>query len=254
MLARALRASRGATTGRRFLSMRPRTMYDKIWDEHVVEAGSDGNALLYIDRHLVHEVTSPQAFEGLAVAGRPVRRPDCTLVTVGERPASICRSRTLSRLTPGLRSRRRPQHPHLVALKVQGRGVLHRGGAVADAGASGATRRRPRRDRARHAPPPWVACARCSRSRRTLRRSTWPTLAWATSGRAWCTSSGPSRASPSRARPPSAETATPPRTARLERSRLGSGRQRWRGVEDLPRISPYLAFGVGTSEVEEPRG
>ncbi|EOD33985.1 3-isopropylmalate dehydratase [Emiliania huxleyi CCMP1516] len=47
MLARALRASRGATTGRRFLSMRPRTMYDKIWDEHVVEAGSDGNALLY---------------------------------------------------------------------------------------------------------------------------------------------------------------------------------------------------------------
>jgi len=93
MLARALRASRGATTGRRFLSTRPRTMYDKIWDEHVVEAGSDGNALLYIDRHLVHEVTSPQAFEGLAVAGRPVRRPDCTLVTVDHNIPTSSRSK-----------------------------------------------------------------------------------------------------------------------------------------------------------------
>ena len=60
----------------------PRTMYDKIWDDHVVEGTSDGTALLYIDRHLVHEVTSPQAFEGLAQANRAVRRPDCTLVTV----------------------------------------------------------------------------------------------------------------------------------------------------------------------------
>merc|ERR1719182_92381 len=60
----------------------PRTMYDKIWDDHVVDGTSDGAALLYIDRHLVHEVTSPQAFEGLEQAGRPVRRPDCTLVTV----------------------------------------------------------------------------------------------------------------------------------------------------------------------------
>ena len=57
-------------------------MYDKIWDDHVVDGSSDGAALLYIDRHLVHEVTSPQAFEGLVQAGRPVRRPDCTLVTV----------------------------------------------------------------------------------------------------------------------------------------------------------------------------
>merc|ERR1719182_209658 len=60
----------------------PRTMYDKIWDDHVVDGTSDGAALLYIDRHLVHEVTSPQAFEGLEMSGRPVRRPDCTLVTV----------------------------------------------------------------------------------------------------------------------------------------------------------------------------
>lgn len=60
----------------------PRTLYDKIWDDHLVDVTDDGTALLYIDRHLVHEVTSPQAFEGLRLAGRPVRRPDCTLVTV----------------------------------------------------------------------------------------------------------------------------------------------------------------------------
>ncbi|KAG5648673.1 hypothetical protein DXG03_000019 [Asterophora parasitica] len=60
----------------------PRTLYDKIWDDHVVDVNDDGLALIYIDRHLVHEVTSPQAFEGLRTAGRPVRRPDCTLATV----------------------------------------------------------------------------------------------------------------------------------------------------------------------------
>ncbi|CAE7140018.1 unnamed protein product [Rhizoctonia solani] len=60
----------------------PRTLYDKIWDDHVVHAQEDGTTLLYIDRHLVHEVTSPQAFEGLRNADRPVRRPDCTLATV----------------------------------------------------------------------------------------------------------------------------------------------------------------------------
>ncbi|KAF7301452.1 3-isopropylmalate dehydratase [Mycena indigotica] len=60
----------------------PRTLYDKIWDDHVVDIQDDGLALIYIDRHLVHEVTSPQAFEGLRNAGRPVRRPDCTLATV----------------------------------------------------------------------------------------------------------------------------------------------------------------------------
>ncbi|WP_207544573.1 3-isopropylmalate dehydratase large subunit [Sphingomonas jatrophae] len=57
----------------------PRTLYQKIWDAHVVERRDDGTCLLYIDRHLVHEVTSPQAFEGLRVAGRRVRRPDLTL-------------------------------------------------------------------------------------------------------------------------------------------------------------------------------
>lgn len=57
----------------------PRTLYQKIWDAHVVDTRPDGTSLIYIDRHLVHEVTSPQAFEGLRVAGRKVRRPDLTL-------------------------------------------------------------------------------------------------------------------------------------------------------------------------------
>ena len=61
------------------MSARPRTLFDKIWDGHVVDVGDDGTCLLYIDRHLVHEVTSPQAFEGLRAAGRAVRRPDATL-------------------------------------------------------------------------------------------------------------------------------------------------------------------------------
>ena len=58
---------------------RPRTLYDKIWDRHVVHSFEDGRDILYIDRHLVHEVTSPQAFEALRMAGRAVRRPEATL-------------------------------------------------------------------------------------------------------------------------------------------------------------------------------
>ncbi len=57
----------------------PRTLYDKIWDDHVIHRQEDGTCLLYIDRHLVHEVTSPQAFEGLRASGRKVRRPEATL-------------------------------------------------------------------------------------------------------------------------------------------------------------------------------
>jgi len=57
----------------------PRTLYEKIWEAHVVQQREDGTALLYIDRHLVHEVTSPQAFDGLRANGRKVRRPDLTL-------------------------------------------------------------------------------------------------------------------------------------------------------------------------------
>ena len=61
---------------------KPRTLYDKIFDDHVVDQQEDGTCLLYIDRHLVHEVTSPQAFEGLRMAGRPVRQPEKTLAVV----------------------------------------------------------------------------------------------------------------------------------------------------------------------------
>ena len=56
-----------------------KTLYQKIWDRHVVEELPDGTALLYVDRHLVHEVTSPQAFEGLRNHGRKLRRPQATL-------------------------------------------------------------------------------------------------------------------------------------------------------------------------------
>ncbi len=57
----------------------PRTLFDKIWQNHLVHRQDDGTCLIYIDRHLVHEVTSPQAFEGLRMTGRKVRRPDATL-------------------------------------------------------------------------------------------------------------------------------------------------------------------------------
>ncbi|RKT32172.1 3-isopropylmalate/(R)-2-methylmalate dehydratase large subunit [Roseovarius halotolerans] len=59
--------------------MSPKTLYDKIWDAHLVHEADDGTCLLYIDRHLVHEVTSPQAFEGLRMAGRKVRKPQNTI-------------------------------------------------------------------------------------------------------------------------------------------------------------------------------
>lgn len=61
------------------MASKPRTLYEKIWDAHVVETRDDGTALIYIDRHLVHEVTSPQAFEALRMNGRKVRRPELTL-------------------------------------------------------------------------------------------------------------------------------------------------------------------------------
>ena len=74
----ALEADRGIRYGAPMAS-RPRTLYEKIWDAHVIDRRADGTCLMFIDRHLVHEVTSPQAFEGLRVAGRKVRRPDLTL-------------------------------------------------------------------------------------------------------------------------------------------------------------------------------
>ncbi|MEL6374976.1 MAG: 3-isopropylmalate dehydratase large subunit [Pseudomonadota bacterium] len=69
-----------------------KTLYDKIWDDHVVEERPDGTCLLYVDRHLVHEVTSPQAFEGLRLAGRPVRAPEKTLAVVDHNVPTTDRS------------------------------------------------------------------------------------------------------------------------------------------------------------------
>ncbi len=73
--------------------MTARTLYDKLWDDHVVRYDDDGTALLYIDRHLVHEVTSPQAFEGLRIAGRTPRRPETNLATADHNVPTTDRAR-----------------------------------------------------------------------------------------------------------------------------------------------------------------
>ena len=73
--------------------MQPRTLYDKIWDDHLVDEQADGTCLLYIDRHLVHEVTSPQAFEGLRLTGRKVRQPGKTLAVVDHNVPTSDRSK-----------------------------------------------------------------------------------------------------------------------------------------------------------------
>ena len=76
--------------------MAPRTLYDKIWDDHVVDAQPDGTTLIYIDRHLVHEVTSPQAFEGLRLTGRKVRSPERTLLVVDHNVPTTDRSQPIT--------------------------------------------------------------------------------------------------------------------------------------------------------------
>src|SRR3954463_5915051 len=73
-----------------------RTLFDKLWDAHVVRAADGEPALLYIDLHLVHEVTSPQDFDGLRAAGRPVRRPDLTVATIDHNVPTTDRSLPIS--------------------------------------------------------------------------------------------------------------------------------------------------------------
>src|SRR6478609_7472129 len=70
----------------------PGTLFEKLWDAHVVRQPADQPTLLYIDLHLVHEVTSPQAFEGLRVANRRVRRPDLTVATADHNVPTTDRS------------------------------------------------------------------------------------------------------------------------------------------------------------------
>lgn len=78
----------------------PKTLYEKIWDAHVVHEGDDGTCLIYIDRHLVHEVSSAQAFEGLRIAGRPVRRTDLTLAVPDHNLPTTRRRDSLGRRIP----------------------------------------------------------------------------------------------------------------------------------------------------------
>ncbi len=73
----------------------PRTLFDKIWDSHLVNVQGDGTCLIYIDRHLIHEVTSPQAFEGLRNAGRKVRRPEATLAVIDHDVPTTDRSKPI---------------------------------------------------------------------------------------------------------------------------------------------------------------
>ena len=75
---------------------KPRTLFDKIWDSHVVHTQDDGTCLIYIDRHLVHEVTSPQAFEGLRNTGRKVRRPDLTVAVADHNVPTTDRSQGIA--------------------------------------------------------------------------------------------------------------------------------------------------------------
>ena len=76
--------------------MKPRTLHDKIWDDHLVDRQPDGTCLIYIDRHLVHEVTSPQAFEGLRIHGRKVRAPGKTLAVVDHNVPTTDRSKGIA--------------------------------------------------------------------------------------------------------------------------------------------------------------
>ena len=79
---------------------RPRTLAEKVWEAHLVKKGEDGTPdLIYIDLHLVHEVTSPQAFDGLRLAGRPVRRPDLTIATEDHNTPTLAIDKPIADLT-----------------------------------------------------------------------------------------------------------------------------------------------------------
>ena len=71
----------------------PQTLYEKIWNEHIVHKQDDSTTLLYVDRHLIHEVTSPQAFEGLRLAKRKVRKPNLTLAVADHNVPTTDRSK-----------------------------------------------------------------------------------------------------------------------------------------------------------------
>ena len=97
---------------------KPRTLYDKIWDDHLVDEQPDGTCLIYIDRHLVHEVTSPQAFEGLRTAGRKVRAPDKTLAVVDHNVPTTDRISPIPIRNRPSRSRRWRRTPRISASNI----------------------------------------------------------------------------------------------------------------------------------------
>ncbi len=108
----------------------PRTLYDKLWDAHVIETRDDGTALLAIDRHLVHEVTSPQAFEGLRVNGRSVRQPTRTLAVADHNVPTVDRAAGIADPTSreqvdALVSNCRDFHVPYIALDDQRQGIVH---------------------------------------------------------------------------------------------------------------------------------
>src|SRR5437879_4768802 len=110
--------------------MIPRTLFQKIWDAHVVHRLPEGPALIYVDLHLVHEVTSPQAFEGLRLTGRRVRRPDLTIATVdhnvptGDRLAPIADT-VAARQLEALERNARDSGVELFDLRSPHQGIVH---------------------------------------------------------------------------------------------------------------------------------
>src|SRR2546425_8137550 len=110
--------------------MIPRTLFQKIWDAHVVHRLPEGPALIYVDLHLVHEVTSPQAFEGLRLTGRRVRRPDLTIATVdhnvptGDRLAPIADA-VAARQLEALERNARDSGVELFDLRSPHQGIVH---------------------------------------------------------------------------------------------------------------------------------
>ncbi len=108
-----------------------RTLYDKIWDAHLIDEPKDGTCLIYIDRHLVHEVTSPQAFDGLRVAKRPVRRPDLTLVVADHNVPTTDRSAGITEPESRLQVETLEQNvkdfalPHYFGMNDVRQGIVH---------------------------------------------------------------------------------------------------------------------------------
>src|SRR5687768_9169398 len=84
----------------------PRTLYDNLWDSHLVRQEQDGTGLLYIDRHLVHEVTSPQAYEGLTLAGRKQWRVESVVATADHNTPTKTGTKASPIPSPGCRSKR----------------------------------------------------------------------------------------------------------------------------------------------------